>query len=174
MQEWDEARLLEQLRRHGEHARRLGLRAARMGWGQHTNATLRELAALGFELDSSAIPRPRYAWETTPLRDWSTTGQDPYCPSVSDYRTAGEPALGLLEIPISTVPLARLTDTVPGVKRYISLTYEEQVFREALARCRNRGTVLITHPYELLPHASGQAAAGGMERLARNLDPDVS
>jgi hypothetical protein len=170
MPEQDETALLRQLRRYGEQARGLGMRIARSGWAQHTNATMRELSALGFQLDSSAIPRPRYPWEMTALRDWSTTGQDPYFPSARDYRIAGEPALDVLEFPISTVPLPRETDTIPGVKRYISLAYEQRQFSEALGRCPNRWVVLVTHAYEILERNSRKCvSAPALDRLSCNL-----
>ncbi len=96
-----------------------------MGWGRRANATLRELAALGFQLDSSATPRPRY--RRSPRRYGIGARPDRILPhpSVRDYRTAGEPALGLLEMPITTVPLPRATDTCRVFKRYIGLSYKE-------------------------------------------------
>lgn len=152
-QETDETTISTNLLLYGSLARAQNIRTARMGWGQHTNNTLQVIASLGFETDSSAMPRPKYSWDNL-QRDWSRTGQAPYFPAVQDYQVAGTPALPLLEIPMSTVPLPLPADTEPGVIRYINAAYHTPMFEKAVADFTESIMVLITHPYELL-HRSG-------------------
>ncbi len=146
-QETDSLLVAAQLKKHGELAREFDTTSTRMGWGFHTDLTLTLLENLGFELDSSAIPRPKYSWDRA-VHDWAITTQEPYYPSLADYRIAGEPARKILEIPISTVRLPLAGDTEPGVMRYINPAYHSELFRLAMSACANEITVLIAHPYE--------------------------
>jgi hypothetical protein len=147
----DEARVCEQLRRSSEFAWGHDLVATRMGWGFHTNGTMAELERLGWAADSSAVPRPSYPWDST-SRDWSLTPQGPYYPSCADYRVPGFPERRILQVPMTTVPLASPTDNRPDVLRNIDPAYRPNVFRAALRHVRNDDvTVLVCHPYAVLP-----------------------
>jgi hypothetical protein len=149
--ETDPARVRDQLPAASGLARIHGMSACRMGWGFHCNETMAELVRLGWEVDSSAVPRPRYEWDAA-ARDWARTPNHPYRPSVADYRVPGEPSLPLLEVPITTVPLALAGDTRPGVLRNVSPSFRSELFRRAV-RLLPEDAVLICHPYELLPRA---------------------
>ena len=128
-----------------------GMQLVRMGWGFHTNETLHLLANLGFAADCSAIPRPKYAWEETE-KDWSVTPSFPYFPSKLDYRISKEPALSILEIPMSVANIRAPYDT-DKVLRCVNLAYHPEVLRKPLKECfeNNLLLVTVTHPYELFP-----------------------
>lgn len=147
----DEAAVLDELGRCAPLARSYGLRAARMGWGFHTPRTMRLLADSGFAVDSSAIPRPKYAWEEA-QRDWTTTPSEPYRPSAEDYRVPGPAALPILEVPISVTRVAAPYDT-EEVLRYVNLAYHPPLLRAPLEGwlSGHEHLVTITHPYELIP-----------------------
>jgi hypothetical protein len=135
----------------GALAREHGLTTVRMGWGFHSNQTLLTLIGLGFTVDSSAIPRPNYAWETG-VRDWVGSPVVPYWPSVADYRRPGTPALEILEVPISTEFVSAPYDQ-EAVVRYVNPAFHPHLLRPALRRWlgRHGHLVTITHPYELMP-----------------------
>lgn len=146
----DPADVSAQLRASNDLAREHGLLSTRMGWGFHTNETMRTLEELGWTVDSSALPRPAYPWDSLD-RDWSITPRRPYRPSVSDYRVPGTPARALLEVPMTTVPLSAPGDSQPDVMRYINPAYRPAVFADAVERVEaGEDPVLICHPYELV------------------------
>ena len=72
----DEGTVCSQLCRYGEVARKWGLSTTRMGWAFQTNATLQQLEETGFEIDSSAIPRPMYRWTPSGM-DWTPNPPPP-------------------------------------------------------------------------------------------------
>lgn len=59
---------------------------------QMTNQIMHALNNMGFQIDSSALPRKK---------GWEHTGYSPYHPFVNDYSCTGNPSLGILEVPIS-------------------------------------------------------------------------
>jgi hypothetical protein len=141
------------LRRYGEQALKLGILSTRMGWAFQTNKTMKELDELGFLIDSSAIPRPKYEWEQY-SRDWTITSQKPYHPSVQDYRITNTINLRLWEIPITTTVLPSPTDTCPNLMRYINPAYRSESFKLALLSLHSfQQIVLICHPYEIVVQA---------------------
>jgi hypothetical protein len=146
----DEDSVIEELRGNAPVARDYGLRSVRMGWGFHTNRTMRLLADLGFEVDSSAIPRPQYGWEET-QKDWSPTPNEPYFPAVSDYRVPGRPELPILEVPMSVTHVPAPYDG-EHVLRYLSMSYHPHLLRTPLKDwlARHSHLITITHPYELV------------------------
>lgn len=142
-------KMLDQIARYGEIARSLGLESARMGWGYQTTESMYLLDTLGFSIDSSAIPRPCYPWES-PLKDWSRTEQYPYRPSVDDYQTSGVQSLRILEVPMTTTQIYAPGDDLV-MKRCINLAYKSEVFCNAIKNfLRQKLLVTITHPYEFL------------------------
>ena len=142
--------VVDELTRYAPLARSYGMQSVRMGWGFHTNETMHVMADFGFAVDSSAMPRPRYAWEET-TKDWALTPLTPYYPSESDYRVPGEPRLSILEIPISVTRVEAPYDT-EHVLRYINLAYHPDLLRGPLQRWISEYShlVAITHPYELV------------------------
>lgn len=152
-QNCDSASVAQELAYLAPVAQSYGLQAVRMGWGFHTNTTMTMLADLGFAVDSSAIPRPRYDWEKT-VKDWTTTPEVPYFPGKNDYRVPGSPALPILEVPLSVIRVQAPYDTGP-VQRYLNPAYHPDLWRQPLAHwlSQNDHLVTITHPYELLPRS---------------------
>lgn len=156
VQNIDEEVILSEINRYGEIARGLGLRISRMGWGYHTNRTLQMTFSKGFLIDSSAIPRPKYTWETI-VRDWSITPNHSYFPGQDDYRTDVGIKTGVLEVPINTAYLRLETDT-DKVKRYINISYKHNYFRDAINDLVDLPIIVsVTHPYELIPNKVSHA-----------------
>ncbi len=93
-----------------------------------SNECMQTLETLGFQADSSAIPRPNYSWERN-LKDWKTTPQEPYYPSVDDYRIpdTNKRSLKILEIPMSMTRISLPGDTVKML-RYIDPAYDSDLF----------------------------------------------
>jgi hypothetical protein len=151
-QNCDPAAVAVELRRYGPIAHALGLRAVRMGWAYHHNATIQVLAELGFMVDSTAIPRPVYDWDRT--KDWSTTPREPYWPSIDDYRVPGPPSLSILEVPMSVAPIPAPYDKTVVV-RYLNPAYRPEHLRSVLESWFRDAAhaVLVTHPHELIPRA---------------------
>lgn len=169
----DEGAIADELRALAPLARDHGLRAVRMGWGFHTNATMSLLPEFGFHIDSSALPRPRYAWETM-RKDWTGAPQQPYAPSIADYRRPGDPALDLLEIPVTAVPASY--DREP-ILRYANPAFCTAALREPLVawfaeRERHDHLVTVSHPYELFPRPGGghELLSFALETLEANLE----
>lgn len=162
--------LMEELVRHAPLAQSYGFRSVRMGWGHHTNETMRLLSDLGFAVDSSAIPRPQYAWDET-YKDWVSTPVTPYFPSTSDYRVPGEPALPILEIPMSVTHIEAPYDT-ERVLRYINLAYHPERLKRPLEHWMKRypHMITITHLDELFPREKAHGLlAFDLNALEQNL-----
>jgi hypothetical protein len=155
-QNTDVPSVVKELVRYGDLARSYGFQSVRMGWGFHANETMRVLAKLGFLVDSSAIPRPKYPWDETE-KDWRGTPDEPYFPSESDYRVPGRPALPILEIPISVTPIKAPYDK-EDVLRYVNPAYHSSLLWKSLGSslAQHSHLVTVTHPYELSPRGSKQ------------------
>lgn len=171
-EDWEQNRnedeVVKELEGFAEMALEHGVKTLRMGWGYHTNKTLKKAAEMGIKIDSSAIPRPIYPWENG-LRDWSTTGQQPYFPSAKDIRVSSEDSLSILEVPMSTVPLAAKTDTMEGVRRLINTSYRSDRFEECLESYEQHTIVANAHPYEMLPGYHHPLLAFDLAEFEKNL-----
>jgi len=156
-QETDQAVVSEHLKRYGEIALKSGLKIARMGWGFHTNSTMKAVDDMGFYIDASAMPRPKYRWHAQ-VCDWSTSPRYPYHPSVRDYRIAGDPHLAIWEVPFTTIPVPMSTDTEPGVIRHIELAWDRDLFKRAIATVSDlEMVVLACHPYKSVASEGARA-----------------
>jgi hypothetical protein len=170
-QSFKTAEIMDELIRYAPMARSYGTKSVRMGWGFHTNETMRLLADLCFFIDSSAMPRPKYPWEET-NRDWTLTPVTPYFPSEKDYRVPGEPNLPILEIPMSMVPVKTPYD-IEHVLRYINLAYHPDLLREPLEYWLREHShlITITHPYELFFREESHCLlAFDLKAFERNLE----
>lgn len=154
-QNTDGPSVLAELEQHTATARAHGMNCVRMGWGFHTNDTMRFLAQHGFLVDSSAIPRPRYSWEES-QKDWTVTPSVPYFPAQVDYRIPGTPAWSILEIPMSVAHISAGYDR-EKVLRYFNPAFHPEALREPLQRWfeKHSHLVTITHPYELASGSTG-------------------
>ena len=147
VQSLQESMICDELYRSALRGKELGLKGIRMGWGYHTNNTMKIISDLGYKYDSSAIPRPIYDFELS-TRDWSITTSDIYYPSIHDYRVSGDPSHKIIEIPMSTVPISAPTDTVEMI-RTINPFYETSIFFDALSKVKTDFCVIMAHPVEL-------------------------
>lgn len=127
------------------------LKSSRMGWCFHNSKTMNYLEKLNLTVDSSALPRPNYSWDIA-KRDWSATGQSPYWPSRNNYQLEEEMSSAVLQIPISTMPIAVSSDTEMNVMRYLHLGYKPEVFQKACIQYLSQFEycIAIAHPCELL------------------------
>jgi hypothetical protein len=169
-QNTDVSGVLKELSRCASLALDHGMESVRMGWGFHTNETIHFLANRGFAVDCSAIPRPKYAWEET-NKDWSVTPCIPYFPYQSDYRISREPALSILEVPMSVANIEAPYDT-GKVLRCVNLAYHPNLLKRPLQQCleNNSQLITVTHPYELFPIQKSDALlAFNLEAFEQNL-----
>jgi len=165
--EQDAERLLDGVTRHSLAARALGCTSTRMGWGQHTQETLAQLALDGWRADSSAMPRPVYAWDP-PLRDWSRAPSVPYL--IDELALGHSRARALWEVPITMVPMATATDTRSDVCRYVNPAYRAHVFAAAIAVApTDDPLVLLCHPYECAGGRQHPLYAFSMDAVRANL-----
>ncbi len=163
--------ILDELIRYAPMALSYGTKSVRMGWGFHTNETMRLLADLCFLIDSSAMPRPKYPWEEA-KKDWTLTPVVPYFPSEKDYRVPGKPNLPILEIPMSVAPVKAPYD-IEQVIRYINLAYHPDLLRGPLEYWLREHShlITITHPYELLSKGESHGLlAFNLKAFERNLE----
>lgn len=130
------------------------IESARAGELSHDNASLAALDALGVAFDSSALPGRTRGGDGWRL-DWAGTPAGAYHPSCDDYRVPGAPALDLLEIPLTTVPIRAPYDAAP-LARYVNPAMHASVFAPAVAAVPGGDYALcVVHPDELVPRASG-------------------
>lgn len=153
IQNKDEQQIVIDLEKYAVIAGRYELKSVRLGWGHCSNTIMQKLDDLGFLVDSSAVPRPKYKWEND-AKDWSRAGLAPYHPSRLDYQRPGSKSLRIWEVPISTVELPLSTDNVKHMKRYINPTYRVGEFRRAVNALDAEHLVAVCHPYEVLPHGN--------------------
>lgn len=151
IQNTDVPSIIEELKQYLPLVRQENLQVVRMGWGFQSNEIMNFFSEAGFIVDSSAIPRPCYDWETS-IKDWTNTPLHPYYPSQIDYRVSGKSNLSILEIPISVASIAAPYDK-QEVVRYFNLAYYPQFLSSSLQNWINSHNYLvtITHPYELIP-----------------------
>ncbi len=141
--------VLTQLKKFAPIAREKGLEMSRMGWGTQSASITDFLEGSGFIVDSSAIPRPVYAWDKG-LKDWENAPSDPFYPANGTYKMRGLTTRGLLQVPISTVALPFEGDSIPGVIRYINPAYHSATFKKAVQGHTGSILTTISHPYEIM------------------------
>lgn len=125
----DEIRCAMKLRSIHNELRALRFDSVRVGEAFHGNALMSALCELGLKVDSTAIPGRRRA-DSARIFDWSSTPNEPYYPSATDYRVPGkqDQRLRILEVPLTTMPVRAGYDVAP-LKRYINLTYHHALFK---------------------------------------------
>jgi hypothetical protein len=167
----DERMVVEGLLRLFTVARGYGLDVVRVGYGYQTNATIAVLEKAGFRVDSSAVPRPSYPWDPV-FRDWQGAPQEPFRPSRKDYRAPGQDHRNIVELPISTVPLPCLSDTIPNVQRYVNPAYRHGAFVRACDAAAGRTALtLVMHAYEILSRPEAHhLLAFDIKDFRRNLE----
>lgn len=170
-QDIDELRVSEQLKRNGEIALKLGLKIARMGWGFHTNNTMKVVDTMGFTIDSSAMPRPKYRWHAQAC-DWSASPRYPYQPSIHNYQVSGEPHLAVWEVPLTTTPVPMPADTEKDVIRHIELAWDRDIFKRAISSVSGSDqAVLVCHPYKtVIAQGGGSLSSCDITNVRNNLE----
>ncbi len=129
---------------------------SRMGEGFCSSAVMGVLEELGVTCDSTAMPG-RVRKDSQRSLDWYGTPQEPYYPSRNDYRVPGPDALGVLEVPMSMVPVRAEYDREP-LRRYIDLSFHHASLRDGLKAFLASAPLLVAvnHPSTVLPNPNGQ------------------
>lgn len=144
----DVAYTCRELRRLSPIARDHGMTSVRLGWAQSHADVIACLDDLGWRIDSTALPRPAYPWDTV-ARDWEKAPRIPYFPTRGDHRATGTDVHAILEVPLSVATLPIESDTVPDVVRYINPAYHPHHFGRALTQLDTTPVIVtVTHPYE--------------------------
>lgn len=141
----------------------------RMGWGFMTNRIAGLIDEMAIPVDSSAIPRPVYSWETS-AKNWIGAPATPFFPSVKDYRVPGTPERKYLELPITTAVIKAPYDK-ETVVRYLNPAYCPDLLYPAIKSCcENREeAVLIAHPYEFKTGTKNAMFPNGASALRENI-----
>lgn len=146
--------------------------AVRIGEAFHGNESMRALDELGLAVDSTAIPGRRRD-DAARRFDWSGTPNAPYRPSAADYRVPGQPALSIVEVPMTAVPVQAPYDDAP-LPRYLNLAYRSAIFRDAVRRHLERAgsevLVTILHPEETRGPGGHALYAHDLQTVTDNLD----
>lgn len=153
----------------------LRLTSVRLGEAWHSGKTMRLLDAMGFLVDSTALPgRSRHDSELE--FDWIGTPNYPYHPSVTDPRLPDPTAaLNILEVPMTTAPILTAYDATP-LRRYLNPTFHAPLFAQALdavlddMNADSTHTLVLTfHPSELLPQSPDGLCSQDWATFSSNL-----
>ena len=144
-------------------------RIVRIGECVMTNDLMHTLDKMGIRADSTALPG-RKRDDAEKKLDWSITGNEPYHPSSVDYRAAGNDSLGILEIPMVTIPMKASYDKQP-ISRYVNLSFKTDVLFQNMDEfiCKSGGLLSITHPFEVLSPGTHGLIAYDMQTFERNI-----
>lgn len=148
--------------------------SVRVGEAWHSTEMMRLLDAMGFEVDSTALPG-RKRDDAARSFDWSSTPNEPYHPCTSDYRTPGSQKLKILEVPMTTSLIKTSYDKAPTA-RYLNPTFRPELFKAGLENylgafksSKNHSLVIIFHPGELLPQPENGLHVFGWDNFVKNL-----
>lgn len=151
-QETDAAALREQLAESFATMRAAGFqpRSSRIGEAFGSNEVMAALDELGIECDSTAMPG-RVRRDAERQLDWGATPQQPFHPSIADYRQPGPPELRLLQVPMSMIETQTAYDRAP-LLRYADLSFHHGVMRGGLTAFLATAPLLVTvtHPSTVL------------------------
>lgn len=171
--ETDPVACAEQLERLHEALTAAGrtFRVVRIGESFHSNQTMHAVDRLGYRIDATAIPGRGRA-DADRVFDWEPTPNEPYHPSVADYRVPGNPALRILEVPMTTVPILAPYDAAP-LRRYVNLAVHPGMLRPGLGAFLGNGArvlATILHPDEVRPQKAHALLSNSLETVRENLD----
>lgn len=160
--------LEEELKRTYETAKKYQINILRMGFGFHSNRTLKAVADLGMAYDSSALPGIKQNAGKTNA-DWSVTSQTPYFPSIEDYRVSGKKNLNVLEIPLTTVEYEDPKNRAWKV-HYLNPAYPQSVFEKLVKKASGNSINTLTHPHEIIDGSkTNKLIQSGIENFSKNL-----
>jgi hypothetical protein len=145
--------------------------AFRNGEGWHTPETFTCVEAMGFVVDSTAIPG-----RDDPPRDWLHAPNNPYFPSACDLSSRSDKR-EMLEVPMTTWLVQAPYDAAPK-RRYMNPAVHETLFAAALEKATTIVPTdglcvwtLILHPDEILPSGKADGLyAHSVKTLRQNLD----
>jgi hypothetical protein len=177
-------------------------RSVRMGWNFQNDLTMQIADSLGLEADLSGIPGEsclphgdKYGGEAQGAYNWEVTPEQPYHPSVADFRrpvVGRESALNILEIPLTPTRSAMICGMVKlrgmvrrrgkrsrhrGWRHALRITARPVLFRgvimRALRAAAGRGSIGVLaasfHPDELMVLPGTERQLYSAENLAANL-----
>ena len=152
-QETDATALREQLAEALDAMRGAGFqpRSSRIGEAFGSNEVMAALDQFRIQCDSTAMPG-RVRLDAERQLDWGITPQQPYHPSIADYRQPGTPELRLLQVPMSMIETKTDYDRAP-LLRYADLSFHHEVIRDGLRAFLATAPLLVTvtHPSTVLP-----------------------
>jgi hypothetical protein len=127
------------------------LHSVRAGNLSHSNAAMAMLDQLGLRIDCSAVPgREKHdpGWSV----DWRGTPAHAYQPSRADYRVPGDPHWGIIEVPMTAIPMQADYDARP-LLRYVNPSFHGRYLWPALEPVLREAAYLVclVHPDELHP-----------------------
>jgi hypothetical protein len=127
------------------------LQCARGGDCFHDNASMEAFDMLGLRFDSTAAPG-RTKFDPGWAVDWRNTPDDPYRPSIADYRLPGTPCRRIIETPLSMLSMKAPYDPVP-LRRYVNPCFHEHYLWPSLegSLADSRAMICVSHPDEFLP-----------------------
>lgn len=161
--EWDEQEFVAKLRATWADlcGRGYSFQSVRIGEAFCSDAIMRTLGTCGLRADATAIPG-RTRDDLDRRFDWGPTPNQPYRPSLADYRVGGAPAYAnLVEVPLTTLTFQARYDSRP-LLRYVNPAYHPPIFRDGIDRYlgeldRTRSESVLTmviHPDEALAHST--------------------
>lgn len=146
---------------------------SRIGEAFGSAGIMAALDRLGIVYDSTAMPGRRRVDDQRTI-DWQATPPHPYRPSRADHRRPGQPAFGVVEIPMSMLSVRAAYDREP-VLRYLDLSFRNAALAAGLPELLARADYLVTvtHPSAVLPDFAPDGGHGllsfDVRELATNL-----
>jgi len=150
--------------------------SSRIGEAMGSNELMQFLDSVNIKIDSSALPKRK---RSDPDRwfDWDTTPEQPYHPSIFDYRIPGTSGnrFELLEVPFSVADIrAPYDDPDAKISRYLDLSFDPPAFEAGLTKKIHfvRNIVCVIHPMQAsgIEIPSGGLVVGGYDTVRTNLD----
>lgn len=142
----------------------------RMGGAIMDNKIMSTLEQMGFLIDSSALP----GCERNDLHrkfDWTITGNSQYHPCKEDYRCSGSSPYKLLEVPMTTIPIAAPYDKITK-RRYINPTIKSEIFKPYFYTYSHylSHIVITFHPDQLIDGHEDDLYRYGMDNFISNME----
>jgi len=122
---------------------------SRMGEAYMNNNIAKTLDLIKVKIDSTALPNRKRIDKIFNF-DWTKTPEEPYKPSIKDYRKPGTISRNFIEIPFTMIPIKTYYDK-DYYKRYFNLAFKNSLIKNALKNFTNDSKKIIAtfHPHEL-------------------------
>ncbi len=124
--------------------------SVRVGNAFHSNEFMQLFSEWNFTVDSTALPGRRRN-DRQRFFDWLPTSQEPYHPSVTDFRVPGKVSHPIMEVPMSMIPIQASYDRTP-LLRYLDLSFHPELIHQEMIHYLENHTFIVSilHPSELL------------------------